>query len=191
MGDWWTGLDTGLQFFYAIGIISGFLLIVQLVFLLLGASDFEIGDIDTDVDVEIISVKTIIAFMFGFGWTGVAVLEADSSYPAAIVAGIVVGFTFVFFVYLAIRSLNKLSGGGVRSYEGALGARGRVYMRVPAERTAPGQIEITIQGRVEIVDAYFEGDRVLNPNELVTVVGFVDNHSLIVEPVSLSDPASS
>ncbi len=191
MGDWWTGLDTGLQFFYAIGFISGFLLILQLVLLLLGASDFEIGEVDTDVDAELISVKSIIAFMFGFGWTGVAMLEADFELPAAILLGVVVGFTFLLFVYFAVRSLNKLSGGGVRSYESALGARGRVYMRVPAERTGPGQIEITIQGRVEMVDAYFEGDRVLNPNELVTVVGFVDNHSLIVEPVSPSDPASS
>jgi hypothetical protein len=191
MGDWWTGLDTSLQFFYAIGFISGFLLIMQLVFLLLGASDFEIGDVDTDVDAELVSVKSVVAFMFGFGWTGVAMLEGDFSLPAAVLAGVVVGFTFLLFVYLAVRSLKKLSGGGVRSYEGALGTRGRVYMRVPAERAAPGQIEITIQGRVEIVDAYFAGDRVLNPNELVTVVGFVDNHSLVVEPVSPSDPASS
>ncbi len=191
MANWWTGLDTSLQFFYAIGIVAGFLLLVQLVMLVMGTTDFAIGDADMDADAEIVSVKSIIAFMFGFGWTGVAVLEADASLGVAVVAAVVVGFTFLLFVFLVVRSLNKLSGGGVRTYEGAVGTQGRVYMRVPGERSAPGQIEVSIQGRVEFVDAYFAGDRVLNPNELVTVIGLVDSHSLLVEPAVPGDSPSS
>lgn len=188
MNDWWGGLEGGLQFFYFIGIVAGVLLVVQLVSLTIGMGDLDLDDFDADID--LISLKTLIAFLFGFGWSGAAAREAGLVYPLSALVAVATGALFLYIVGLLIKALNKLSSGGNRSFESAIGAQGRVYMRVPAEQAGIGQIELTLQGRVEIADAYSKADRALNPNELVTVVGLIDAHSLLVEPVG-GPPATS
>ena len=85
MLDWWNALALDLQIFYGIGILSTVLLVLQLIMTMMGTDgDAPLDGMDAldaadgidGVDVEhgdglgLVSTRTVIAFLVGFGWTG-------------------------------------------------------------------------------------------------------------------------
>ena len=79
MFDWWSTLGRALQIFYGIAITTSAVMLFQLVLMFFGMdgdSDFDVDDIDDHGTGGILSVRTVSAFFVGFGWTGVAAIEA-------------------------------------------------------------------------------------------------------------------
>ncbi len=104
MIEWWDSLTLPYQVFYGVGILGTVLLVVQLILMLIGGiEDMDAADgMDMDMDVggmdaadghvgiehasglHILSTRTVVAFMTGFGWTGAFALREGLSLTIAL-----------------------------------------------------------------------------------------------------------
>ena len=184
MGDWWDGLTGDLQVFYLIGIVAGVFLILQLLFLGFGVG----SDLDIDIDDEgagtgFLSLRSLTAFFFAFGWTGVLMKEADSSTAASVIVAIAVGLAVFFAVAFMWRKFSQMEESGSVDYQSAVGVHGTVYLPIAANRATPGKVEVLVQGRLRVVDAYTESDTDLPAQTRVVVEAVVDPSTVLVKPL--------
>jgi hypothetical protein len=190
MTDWWNSLLIEKQIFYAIGLFSLAVLFLQILLTLVGVghhdADFS-GHGDHDTGIGVLTVRTVTAFFVGFGWTGVIMLNRGYSMTAAIAAGTATGVVFLLATAFLIRNLLRLqSGGGNVDYNNAIGTVGTVYVTIPAAEAGGGQLELTIQGRLMMAEAYTKAARNLLPNSKARVVGLIGRSTLLVEPLANS-----
>jgi hypothetical protein len=85
-------------------------------------------------------------------------------------------------VYLLIKilsSLAHLESSGSLDMMNAIGQEGVVYLSIPADGS--GQIQISIQGRMQIFDAICEHGERIKTGERVIVLRVIDGYTLSVE----------
>lgn len=186
MFDWWGDLTGDLKVFYLIGIIAGLFLLIQILLLAFGA-DLD-ADVDTDFDVAdgdfgFLSIRSLTAFFFGFGWAGVAAKEAERSTTSSILIGLGVGLAMFILVALLWRQFAKLGESGSVDYHTAVGQTGSVYIPIPAKRAKPGKVEVMVQGRLKVIDAYTESAEAISSNVRVRIIDVIDPSTVLVEPV--------
>ncbi|MFO7610271.1 MAG: hypothetical protein R6X35_13980 [Candidatus Krumholzibacteriia bacterium] len=196
MGEWWGGLDFGLQVFYGIGILASIVLVIQLVLTLFGADGGDPG-FDADLDLggdgglgdvadhgsglHILSTRTVIAFLAGFGWTGVIVLQAGKGMASAVLIAVGVGIILMLSVFWLMQGLYSLRQSGSLDYRNAVGQVGTVYVRVPPAGQGTGQIQVLVQGRLATVAAAGRGAEAIAGGEKVRVTGLAGANTLEVE----------
>jgi hypothetical protein len=193
MTEWWNSLLIEKQIFYAIGLFSLAVLLLQILLTLVGVghhdADFS-GHGDHDSGMGLVTVRTVTAFFVGFGWTGAIMLNRGHSITAAIIAGTLTGAVFLLATGFLIHNLLRLqSSGGNVDYNNAIGSVGTVYTTIPAAEAGGGQIELTIQGRLMMAEAYTKATWNLKPNSKAKVVALVGRSTLLVEPLTNSPDA--
>lgn len=192
---WWGSLDGALRIFYTIGLASGLVLVLQMAMMFFGFDGGGDADADADVDGDVggdlhdggggsvFSVRTINAFLVGFGWTGVAMLRSGSSVPVATLVAFLVGLAFMMAVFALMRLVYSLRASGTIDYRNAVGEIGQVYVTVGPGMEKTGQVEVMVQGRLCTVAAMTRAQRVLSGRTRVRVVDVVDRGTLLVEPL--------
>lgn len=193
MTEWWNSLLIEKQIFYAIGLFSLAVLLLQILLTLMGVghhdADFS-GHGDHDSGMGLVTVRTVTAFFVGFGWMGAIMLNHGYSMVAAIVAGTLTGAVFLLATAFLIHNLLRLqSGGGNIDYNNAIGSVGTVYTTIPASEAGGGQIELTIQGRLMMAEAYTKAAWNLKPNSKAKVIALIGRSTLLVEPLTNSPDA--
>ncbi|MEW6236207.1 MAG: hypothetical protein AB1656_12550 [Candidatus Omnitrophota bacterium] len=202
MSEWWNSLQAELQFFYAIGILSTLILLLQTILMLIGADAHGAADatsfhdavnlspdagVDHPTGYGVLSVRTVVAFFTGFGWTGVIGLKHGYSLERSLLIATFVGVCFMLAVFYVMKALYGLRESGNINYRNAIGIIGSVYSPIPPNMSGPGQIEIMVQGRVRFVPAFTTAPEKLKGNVRVKVVDVIDPATVLVEP--LDSPA--
>ena len=141
-------------------------------------------NIDLDMDAgfafELLTLQGILSFIMMFGIFGLAVNQAndntDGHRPVAGLIPCTLGK-----VYHLFRGLE--SEGNV-NHANAVGARGEVYMNIPANGT--GQVQVTYQNALRTMAARSKDDAAALPSG--TLVRVVDHLGslLIVEPIDFN-----
>ena len=184
MSGWWNTLTADLQVFYLIGIVSGAFLILQLLLMALGIGlDFDFDFESSDADVGFLSLRSLTAFFFAFGWTGVLMKQGGYGTPASVIVSLVVGTAVFFLVAWIWRRFARMNESGSIDYRNAVGNNGTVYIPVAADRSGPGKVEVMVQGRMRVIDAYTNAGEELPARSRVKVTGLVDPTTLLVEPL--------
>lgn len=198
MDVWWDSLAAAMRVFYGIAIVSSLVLLFQLALLVFGVD----GDADLDANVDgfdgdsgggggqFLSVRAVTAFFVGFGWAGVAALDAGQSLPAAISLAFLVGGALMATVVALMRFLYGLGHSGTLDYRNAIGVAGSVYLPVPANMEGPGQVEVLVQGRLQVVQAFTKATEPLGNRARIKVVDVIDPQTLLVEPLKNSPQES-
>lgn len=191
MTEWWNALLIERQIFYGIGIFSLGILLIQLLLAVVGLDGHHDADLSShgehDSGIGLITVRTVTAFFVGFGWTGVIMLNNGYSVVAAIVAGTAAGIAFLLATWFLIHNLLRLqSSGGNVDYNNALGTVGTVYTTIPAAEAGGGQLELMIQGRLMMAEAYTKATWNLKPNSKAKVIALIGRSTLLVEPLTNS-----
>lgn len=184
MSIWWSELGTTLQIFYLIALSTSAVLLFQLLLMFLGLDgdgdfDPETGDSDTGV----LSIRTLAAFFTGFGWTGVACLQAGWSLGPTLIVSLLSGGAFMFAVLFTMRTLYGMRYEGTLNYRNAIGKVGVVYLRIPPDMSGPGQVEVTVQGRSCVIQAFTSSTEPIPNQTRVVVSDVLDENTLIVEPM--------
>ncbi len=191
--EWWGGLDLSLQIFYATGIFSGCILLLQTLLMVFGIGDGD-WDFDTDFDHDggghILSVRSVTAFFFGFGWTGVLCLQSGFGIGLTILLAIAAGTVMLFIIVGLMRLIYGLRQDGTVDYRNAIGQVGTVYLPIPAGGQRPGKIEVMVQGRLAVVEAFYPGDRKLPNQSKVKVLDTIAGNGLLVEPLQPPNQSS-
>ena len=187
--DWWQSLVMESRIFYAIGIVSLVSLLFQMLLTILGLGGEHDADIgvhgDHDAGSWLINVRTVMAFLSGFGWAGGILLNRGYALGPAIARSVVVGALFLLGTAVLVRNLLKLQSSGNLDYANAIGMVGTVYSTIPAAEAGGGQLEVLLQGRLITADARTQSSPDLKPGTQARVVALIGQSTLLVEPLSL------
>ncbi|MFK7851543.1 MAG: NfeD family protein [Akkermansiaceae bacterium] len=184
VNTWWESLNFDLQVFYGIAIIAMVALILQLIMtLVFGMDDMDLSA-DHDSGLGVFSVRSLTAFFTGFGWTGVILTKEGVSLPLTIFISLLVGGGLMLGIYVMMRSFMRLQSSGNIDFANAIGQTGTVYLTIPADQKAGGQVETMVQGRLVTVEALQKGSEPISPGDKIKIVDQVGSSTLIVEPLS-------
>jgi hypothetical protein len=180
--NYYTGQVLALQIFYGIGVVAGLLLFVQIGLFFLGFDGHH--DLDAahlDGEIGFLSLRGIVGFFVGFGWTGVITFKAGWGIGGATVAAVVAGLAFMTAIFLLIRLLYRARSSGNIRMENAIGQTGRVYLGIPAAGATGGQVQITFQGRMQTLPALTRATELIPSGSAVIVREIVPPDTLLVE----------
>ncbi len=169
--------------FLVIALVASAFLGIQLLMLMFGAD----MDFDSDMDVDasdgggFLSVRSLTAFFGGFGWAGLAAMQAGWSGTAAILTGVGVGTIFFVIAGFLFMEARKLTSSGNVDYTSAVGTLGNVYLTVPPNRSGAGKVEVHASGRMSIVAALTDDEAELGANTRVRIVESLDPATVLVE----------
>lgn len=185
----WQSLAPESQIFYAIGIVSLIALLFQMLLTLLGFGGSHDADIGAHHDHEsgswLLNLRTVMAFLSGFGWAGGILINRGYTLGPAIARAAVVGTLFLFGTAILVRNLLRLQSSGNLDYANAIGTIGTVYSTIPAAEAGGGQLELMIQGRLITADARTQSSPALKPGTKARVVALIGQSTFLVEPLSL------
>lgn len=185
IADWWSDQTLSLQIFWGIGLVSLGLIVLQAVLGLFAGHD---GDITVDVatDHELggyLSLKSISALMLGLGFGGVIAIQHQYSIPVASAFGLLVGLVITASYVLLMKFVYSLRSDGTAILKEAIGHNGTVYMRIPAENSGAGEIQVSFGGRRQNIKAYTAGPELATGTD-VKVTALRGEFALLVEKLS-------
>lgn len=171
-----------LAIYWTIAGVSSVLIIIQAILLLIGFdsdSDFSGGDTAFDADgMNLISVKTILCFLLGFGWTGAVFYPIFENKVTVALIALAVGVAFMFLIAFLLRQVLRLSADGTFTTAKVVGSVGSVYLRIPGP-DEPGKVNVTYRGSMHELLAY--SDTPIETGASVRVVRTVDASAVYVE----------
>jgi membrane protein implicated in regulation of membrane protease activity len=187
---WWIRLSSAQQFFFGIGIAAGIVTLVMAILTIVGLGhhemDFSAHDTPAGDHADgssLLSIKPVTGFFLGFGWGGGIALDYGLSLPVATLAAFANGSILMVALAWVIRAIYSLRSDGTRKINDAIGAIGTVYVTLPPNRAAGGQINVTVSGRLETLPALNASLRSVPSGDKVKVVGVIDASTVVVEPL--------
>ena len=170
--------------FLAIGVFATVFYIIKICLFLFTGGDVEVHSdfttlCDTDVAFDFISIQSILAFLMGFGWVGLACfaqfkLGAIISFITAFVFGLIFMFLSAYLMFL-IKKLDKKAKINLEDFVGTVG---RAYTAFKPQ--SGGQIEITINDQLSVVNAFNMTDEEIHAFMPVKIEKVEDNKIYIV-----------
>jgi hypothetical protein len=130
----------------------------------------------------VISFRTVVAAMAFFGLAGLAAEGAEAPPAMVLCVAIAAGVAAMYGVYWMMQLLYRLRSEGNVRVEHALGLPATVYLRIPAERSGIGKIQLNLQNRTMEYAAVTAGPE-LPTGATVVVVDLVASDTLEVRAV--------
>lgn len=149
-----TGFDMETIYFGS-AVIGGALLVIQLVLsIFTGGADADF-DVDVDIDADLdgaegaggISFRTVVAFITFFGIAGMGCSQAGVGRFLTLLAAVGAGGSAFWLTGLMMAQLYRMQSSGTVRIQNAVGAEGKVYLKVPGRKKGAGKVTIPIQGR--------------------------------------------
>ncbi|MBO4530226.1 MAG: NfeD family protein [Paludibacteraceae bacterium] len=187
--DWFSNLEPGIKIYWAIALISSVIFVIQTIVSFIG-----IGDFDVDIDMnggdgmdssgfsDLLSMRNAINFMLGFSWAGVCFYDKISNGFILALIAILCGLAFVAIFIYVFKKMMKLESNGAYDINTAIGKTCDVYLRIPANRSGSGKVQISFNGSIQEIDAVTDGEMIPSGSK-VTVVEILNNKILRVEKV--------
>jgi hypothetical protein len=190
--EWWQLLSGAGQFYWAVALIASVFFVILFGLSLLGLAtdtDADVGhdvshDFSIDKDFSAFSIRSIVAFLTFFGWTGVYFLSQGTSVLLASVFAGVAGFAAMFLVAYMIFKFAQMEKSGTVQLMNAIEKTGEVYLTIPSSEKGTGKVHVIVDGSMHEFDAATKGD-VLKTGSAVKVVDVLENDVLLVEQILL------
>ena len=190
MGDLFTlygGMPLLLQIFWGCAVVASLIFIVQMVLTLIGMDS---SDMDVDFDgantmdlgggMNLFTIKNLIGFLVGFGWTGVCFYNSISSPILLILVAFIVGCLFIGIFVVIYKQTKKLEHNGAFKIDEVKDTIVSVYLRIPATGSGKGKVQVSQNGSVHELDALTDGDEIPSGAK-VKIVEIIDNETVKVE----------
>lgn len=187
--------DLALQVFWGIAAISSVIFIIQ------GIMTFVGFDADTDFDADIatdgadvsdsfdasgfhlVSFKSIISFLLGFGWTGVLFWDDFDSVVWLVGLATMVGFVFMCIIAWALYMVMKLDKDNTFRIKEVVGKTADVYLRIPANKAETGKITISVNGSIHELEAMTSSSEMIPTGSKVKIVEVLEGEVVLVEKI--------
>lgn len=135
---------------------------------------------DTDISFNFLSIQSILAFLMGFGWVGLAMLtQFQFDMIISLVAAFLFGLLFMFLSAYLMFLIKKLDKNVKIDMQDFVGTTGRAYTAFKPH--SKGQIEITINDQLSVIDAVNMTDEDINAFMSIKIEKVEDNVIYIVK----------
>ena len=119
-----------------------------------------------------------------FGISGLAVTQSDGGDLLAIAVAVVSGIFSMWIIGKVFQVMKSLEVDGTVKHSLAVGAQGKVYMKIEAGQT--GQVQVEFQNAMRTCDAVLEDEKwSLDTGKFVEVVKVI-GETLVVKPLSVA-----
>ena len=186
--------------FLICAVVGGLIMVIQFLMMILGFGDFnDVDALDVDMDggdvgagdadvgsgsvislARFLSFRVIVAASAFFGviglWADSAKLHPIVSFACALIGGWGAGAAVAFILGL----INKLQSSGNVKLESAVGKTATVYIPIPENKTNTGKIQLSLQGRIDEMEAMTPGPA-LPSGVTVVIKEIIDGRIAIVE----------
>lgn len=187
MFDSFTAMETMHQVYWIAAIVASVVFIIQAIGIIVGFdsdSDFDGGDADFDAEgFSLVSFKTIVCFVLGFGWTGVLFYDSFGNSATLGVLAVLVGLVFMALIAFLLRQVMKLSQDNSFRAAKAIGKDAEVYLRIPAAKSAAGKVTVSVDGTLHELEAVTELPDSIPTGTQVRIIDVVGEDTVIVEPI--------
>ena len=176
-----------MQLYWYIAIGASVFFILQTIMTFVGGVGGD-ADIDTDADVgsghsdfpfHFFTLRNLVSFLLGFGWTGVSLYRSIASQWVLLLISILVGLLFIVIFFIIVKSLLKLSENNTFKIEDTIGRTGDVYIQIPAAKLGIGKVFVSVKGSIHELSAITEDSELLKVGTLIKVVK-VEGKTLLV-----------
>ncbi|MBQ9169314.1 MAG: NfeD family protein [Bacteroidaceae bacterium] len=200
--DWYGALPPYLRAYWTIAIVVSVVFLIQMALTLIGLGDTDaggdMGDLDTggaDMSdgngdtmdtggaIQLFTIRNTVNFLLGVGWGGVCLSSVIENRLLLAVAALLCGCIMVGAFILMYRQLMKLEGNGSYRIEESVGQVCEVYIRIPAQFSGSGKVQVSFHGSVQELSAQTEGDAIPSGTK-VRVTRVIEKAILVVEPLT-------
>lgn len=144
-------------------------------------ADFD-GDFSGgDAPFQLFSLRNLINFLLGFSWTGISLYSSIENTFLLILIAAAIG-VFVYFFFIIIRQLMKLSEDNSFRIINTLNKTAEVYLTIPGQKSGRGKVLVSVKGAMHELDAMTENDQI-DAATLVKVIRIENNSILFVEKI--------
>lgn len=182
------GMDVMEMIYWGTAIVATVVFCIQTILLIVGFdadADFSGGDVDFDADgINLVSVKTVVCFLLGFGWTGATCYPIMESKGLLAAIAVAVGVAFMLLIAFLLKQVLKLSKDNTFSPQHVVGCIGEVYLRIPGGKEC-GKIMVSCEGSVHELMAL--ADEEIATGDKVNIVAAVDESTVRVAPLDYDD----
>jgi membrane protein implicated in regulation of membrane protease activity len=190
MKDFFSNMDATQQVYWYIAIIASVIFIIQTIMTFIGA-DSDTGmdaDFDSNFDggdhpFQLFSLRNLINFFLGFGWTGVSLFNSSDSQFLLGVGAFVVVRVFIAVFFVVMKALMRLSEDNTFNIEETVGKTADVYMNIPASKSGRGKVFVSIKGTTHELSAITAGTDDLKNGSIVKVQA-IEGDVLVVSPLN-------
>jgi hypothetical protein len=174
--------------YFIMAAVGTLLFVARLVMALFGGDGGDMdmdgdADISTDASFTLFSLLSVMAFVMGTGWMGLACrIDWELGRIPSLIAATGFGVTMMMLASGLMYMTRKLNRTVQYDVKTAIGKTARVYMDIPAGGKGHGQIEVSVSGRRKILSAITSGKK-LDAFTDVKVVEARDDETLVVEPL--------
>ncbi|MCR5820069.1 MAG: NfeD family protein [Bacteroidaceae bacterium] len=212
ISNWFSQLDGTMQIFWTCAIAASVVFIIQNVLMLMGlgdmdsdvdadvSTDFDVhADVDAETDISsghtghegtlgsagifsLFTLRNFINFFLGFGWGGISLAPIVQNKALLIILSILAGVLFVAIFVFMLKAILRLESNGAFNINDCVGKTASVYLRIPEQRKASGKVQISINGSVQELNAFTDGE-FLPTGTRVRITKVIDSGSLLVEKV--------
>lgn len=192
---WWSELDLFMKILWSITLTASLIFIIQsiMTFIGIGADADGLDGADgidgadgldgADPGMNLYTFRNFVNFILGFGWTAIVCHDKISSVGLLVFVSILVGVALVTAVMYLFKWLYGMQqSGNINVSKEATGCEGTVYLKIPAERSGEGQVQISINGSVREYGAVTDGPEI-KTGAAIKVTGVVNNTTLLVKQV--------
>ena len=184
----WSGLPAAQQVFFGIGLLAGVVSLILGVMSAIGLEHHDVVDLPDTIGWDaggggIFSVKPLTGFLLGFGWAGGIALGSGLGILAATAIAVGSGLSVMGLVVGLLRLILGMRSDGTARISDTLHESGTVYVTVPPDRQAGGQVTVHFRGRQETYMALNRSNRPIPSGERVRVVEVLDSQTVLVEPL--------
>lgn len=171
--------------FLVISLFSTVFYILKLCLFMFVGGDVEVdADFDSIHDVDpsfsFFSVQSMLAFFMGFGWVGLAMLtQLNAGTLLSVASAFVVGIIFMFVSAWLMFLIRKLDKRIVIDLNECVGKIAKAYTAFNPQ--SEGQVEITINNKLDILKAVNMTDEKIDAFSQVRVEKVEDNKLYIVK----------
>jgi putative flippase GtrA len=191
--EWYTLLTALQKTFLIVGGLGALIFFIQFILMLLGGnSDSDISDspdidghaegvhADSDLGFKLLSIQSLSTFFMMFGLVGLA-FNRGGNYNADISLGaaFAVGSIFMYIVAKMFAFFKTLQNSGTINLRNALKKEARVYLTIKPDE--PGQIEVDIQGHLNIYDAVSKESVEIPTGARVKVIEVINNTMVVTK----------
>lgn len=180
-----------LQVYWGLAILSSIVFCIQAIGIFVGFGDFD-ADVPTDsADIDafdadgfhLISVKSVICFVLGFGWTGAMLWDSIASPTLLAIVAVLVGLLFMSLIAFLLFQVRKLDRDNTFYTKNTIGMTAEVYLHIAANRKDSGKIQVSLNGSMHELEALTDGNEDIKTGEQVKIVGMVAESTVLVEKI--------
>lgn len=177
--------DPMISIYWFIAIVSTIVFVFQTISLFIGFDtdiDLSGSDLSFDIDgLHLVSVKTVVCFLLGFGWTGVLFHNVIEDAWLLAVWALIMGVAFMLLIAFLLKQVLRLSQDNTFHVNKCVGLVGEVYLRIPSSGTTGGKITVSVNGSIHELAAVSSGEESIATGAKVRIVSAVDEDTVLVE----------